>query len=36
MLTDINERVDPNHKWSKLKSIGLVESVRIGGMEKLS
>jgi len=28
MLTDINERVDPNNKWSKLKSIGLVESVR--------
>ena len=28
MLTDIQERVDPTHKWSKLKSIGLVESVR--------
>ena len=28
MLTDINERVDPNNKWSKLKSVGLVESVR--------
>ena len=28
MLTDIDERVDTNHKWSKLKSIGLVESVR--------
>ena len=29
MLTNIDERVDPNHKWSELKSIGLVESVRI-------
>ena len=28
MLTDIDERVDPTHKWSSLKSIGLVESVR--------
>lgn len=28
MLTDITERVDPNYKWQKLKSIGLVESVR--------
>ncbi len=28
MLTDVQERVDPTHKWSKLKSIGLVESVR--------
>ena len=28
MLTDINERIDPNHKWQKLKSVGLVESVR--------
>ncbi len=28
MLTDIQSRVDPTHKWSKLKSIGLVESVR--------
>jgi len=28
MLTDIAERVDPNYKWQKLKSIGLVESVR--------
>ncbi len=28
MLTDITEQVDPNHKWQKLKSIGLVESVR--------
>ncbi len=28
MLTDIDERVDPTNKWSKLKSIGLVESVR--------
>jgi predicted transposase YbfD/YdcC len=28
MLTDIDERIDPNHKWSSLKSVGLVESVR--------
>jgi predicted transposase YbfD/YdcC len=28
MLTDIDERVDPTHKWLNLKSIGLVESVR--------
>lgn len=28
MLTDIDERVDPFHKWQKLKSVGLVESVR--------
>ena len=28
MLTDIDERVDPTPKWSQLKSIGLVESVR--------
>ncbi len=28
MLTDIDERVDPTDKWQKLKSIGLVESVR--------
>jgi len=28
MLSDVQERVDPTHKWSKLKSIGLVESVR--------
>lgn len=28
MLTDVNELVDPTDKWSKLKSIGLVESVR--------
>ncbi len=28
MLTDMAERVDPGHKWQKLKSIGLVESVR--------
>ena len=27
-LTDVQERVDPTNKWSKLKSIGLVESVR--------
>ena len=28
MLADIDERVDTTQKWSKLKSIGLVESVR--------
>jgi len=28
MLTDIDERIDPNHKWSSLKSVGMVESVR--------
>jgi len=28
MLTDIDERIDPNHKWSSLKSVGLVESIR--------
>ena len=28
MLTDIQERVDPTGKWPKLKSVGLVESVR--------
>jgi predicted transposase YbfD/YdcC len=28
MLNNISERVDANNKWSKLKSIGLVESVR--------
>lgn len=28
MLTDLDERIDPNHKWSKLKSVGLVESIR--------
>ena len=28
MLSDIDERVDTTQKWSKLKSIGLVESVR--------
>ncbi len=28
MLTDIDERVDPFHKWQNLKSVGLVESVR--------
>ena len=28
MLTNIKSRVDPNNKWSQLKSIGLVESVR--------
>jgi predicted transposase YbfD/YdcC len=29
MLTGITERIDPNHKWSNLKSIGLVERSRI-------
>lgn len=28
MLTDVQSRLDPNHKWSNLKSVGLVESVR--------
>lgn len=28
MLTEVQERVAPTNKWSKLKSIGLVESVR--------
>ena len=28
MLTNIKELVDPSNKWSQLKSIGLVESVR--------
>jgi predicted transposase YbfD/YdcC len=28
MLSALDERVDPTHKWSKLQSIGLVESVR--------
>lgn len=28
MLTDIQYRVDPTYKWSKLQSVGLVESVR--------
>ena len=28
MLTDIDEHIDPNPKWSKLKSLGMVESVR--------
>jgi len=28
MLTDINERIDSKNKWSRLKSVGLVESVR--------
>ena len=28
MLTDVQEHLDPSHKWSKLKSVGLVESVR--------
>ena len=31
MLTNIDERVDPTPKWSNIKSIGLVESVRIDG-----
>jgi len=28
MLTDISERIDPKNKWLRLKSLGLVESVR--------
>ena len=28
MLSNIRERVDPTHKWEKLQSIGMVESVR--------
>ncbi len=28
MLSNITERVDPTHKWEKLQSIGMVESVR--------
>lgn len=28
MLSNIQEQVDPTHKWEKLQSIGLVESVR--------
>ena len=28
MLNNVDSRVDPSRKWSKLKSIGLVESVR--------
>lgn len=28
MLSDIREQVDPLHQWSKLNSVGLVESVR--------
>ena len=28
MLTDISSRVDPENKWKKLNSIGMVESVR--------
>ena len=28
MLTDIDQQVDPNHKWQNLRSVGLVESVR--------
>lgn len=28
MLTDIDELIDPNHKWFSLKSVGLVKSVR--------
>ncbi len=30
MLNNIEEQVDPTHKWSNIKSIGLVESVRTG------
>ncbi len=28
MLADVQEHLDPSHKWSNLKSVGLVESVR--------
>ena len=28
MLTDINNQIDPNQKWSKLNSIGMVEYIR--------
>ena len=28
MLTDISSRIDPENKWQKLNSIGMVESVR--------
>jgi predicted transposase YbfD/YdcC len=28
MLNDIDKRIDPTNKWQKLKSIGLVESMR--------
>ncbi len=29
MLSDIQELIDPDNKWEKLHSIGLIESVRI-------
>ncbi len=28
MVSDISNRIDPDNKWNKLKSIGMVESVR--------
>jgi len=28
MLTDVSHRIDPDNKWNKLNSIGMVESVR--------
>ena len=28
MLTDVSEQIDPDHKWKKLNSIGMIESVR--------
>jgi hypothetical protein len=28
MLTNVDRLIDPTYKWSNLKSIGLVESVR--------
>lgn len=36
MLTDINNQIDPNQKWSKLNSIGMVEYIRtIDGKTKV-
>ena len=29
MLSDVSHRIDPDNKWNKLNSIGMVESVRI-------
>jgi hypothetical protein len=28
MLSDISHRIDPDNKWNKLNSIGMIESVR--------
>jgi predicted transposase YbfD/YdcC len=28
MLSDISHQIDPDHKWNKLNSIGMIESVR--------